>query len=175
MAGVKWGFNLYFAAGLILLLGGCATSKDPNDKLTTMLRGHLEALPRGVVPTSEIVVYRAHPVTLKIENLHVLTEDNIIGARVVEQMGTYAIEIKIDQWAVPLIEHSSSSHQGRRLAIQAQWGPKQENYRWLAAPKMTRRITDGTFTFTPDATLEECYQIVTGLNNKARKSKKAWD
>ena len=37
---------------------------------------------------------------------------------------------------------------------------------------MNQRIANGTVTFTPDATLEECYQIVAGLNNNARKTRK---
>lgn len=162
-------FNLYLILGLAVLGSGCASTKDPNDKLSTLLRVHLEAEPRQMIPPRTIAVYRSSPVMIEIESLYLLTEENVVGAKVVDQMGTYALEIQFDQWAVPLLEHNSSSHQGRRLAIQAQWGPKQEHTRWLAAPRMNTRIVNGRVTFTPDATLEECYQIVTGLNNNVRK------
>jgi hypothetical protein len=165
-------FNLYFVVGLAALLAGCATSKDPNDKLSTLLRVHLEVVPHQIIPKQTIALPRSHPVPIQVESLYLLTEDNVVRARVVNQMGAHAIEIQFDRWAIPLLEHNSSSYQGRRLAIQAQWGPDMEFTRWLAAPKMNRRIIDGLFTFTPDASLEESYQIVAGLNNNAHKTKK---
>ncbi len=165
-------FNLYFTAALAVWLTGCASTKDPNDKLFTQLRVYLEAQPHQMIPPRTITVNRAHPVSIEIESLYLLTDENVVSAKVVDQMGTYALQIKFDEWAIPLLEHNSSSYQGRRLAIQAQWGPKQEYARWLGAPRMTRRIIDGTVTFTPDASLEECHQIVVGLNNNVRKVKK---
>jgi hypothetical protein len=44
--------------------------------------------------------------------------------------------------------------------------------RWLAAPQITKHLSAGVFTFTPDATREEAERIVTGLNNVAEKVKK---
>jgi hypothetical protein len=169
--GEPW-FNFYLIAGLATLLTGCASTKDPTDKLSTLLRVHLEAQPQQMIPSGTIVVYRKAPEVVRIESLVLLTEEHVVRARVVEQMGTYAVQLQFSEWAIPLLEHNSSSYQGRRLAIQAQWGPKQEFGRWLGAPPMKQKIVDGTLTFTPDATREECYQIVTGLNNNARKTKK---
>ncbi|MCU0789209.1 MAG: hypothetical protein MUC91_13670 [Verrucomicrobia bacterium] len=139
--------------------------------MLTLLRVQLEAMPHGAVGTQTIYVPRSQPIPVTVETLYLLTEENVVQARMVQQFGTYAMEIQFNQWAIPLLEHNSSSHQGRRLAIQAQWGPKKEYARWLAAPKMSKRIINGTITFTPDATLEECQQIVAGLNNNARKVK----
>lgn len=170
-SGSRW-FNFYLTATMAVLLTGCASTKDPNDRLSTLLRVHLEAQPNQMIPSRKITVYRENPMVFEIESLYLITEENVVAAKVVDQMGTYALQVRFDQWAIPLLEHNSSSFQGRRLAIQAQWGPKQEYTRWLAAPRMNRRITDGTITFTPDATLEECHQIVTGLNNNVRKVRK---
>ena len=171
MRGRNIRFNSYFLIALAWLLAGCASTKDPNDKLETSLMVYLEAVPNQMISKKTIYLPRANPVPIEIENLYLLTQDNVVSASVVEQMGTYAIQIKFNDWAIPLLEHNSSSYQGRRLAMLAQWGPKLEYGRWLAAPKMNRRIIDGTVTFTPDASLEECYQIVIGLNNNARKAK----
>ncbi|MCU0770311.1 MAG: hypothetical protein MUE94_00885 [Verrucomicrobia bacterium] len=165
-------FNFYLIAGMAMWLGGCASTKDPNDKLSTQMRIHLEAQPSQMIPPQTIAVYRADPQPVKIESLCLLTEEHVVNARVVDQAGAYALQLQFNEWAIPLLEHNSSSYQGRRLAIQAQWGPKQEFTRWLGAPRMTQRIVNGTFTFTPDATREECFQIVAGLNNNARKVKK---
>ena len=37
--------------------------------------------------------------------------------------------------------------------------------RWLAAPMINKRISDGNYVFTPDATREEAERIVRGVNN----------
>lgn len=165
-------FNLYLAVALALLVAGCASTKDPNDKLSTLMRFYLESPPHSALPTMTVKVNRDNPLTLEVQSLPLLDESQVVEAKMVEKMGLYAIRIKFNQWAQPLLDYNSSSHQGLRLAIEAQFGPKQETTRWLAAPKLTRHITDGTLTFTPDATREECFQIVTGLNNDARKAKK---
>ena len=44
--------------------------------------------------------------------------------------------------------------------------------RWLAAPMITRRITNGLFVFTPDCSREEAERIVLGLNHVARQTHK---
>jgi hypothetical protein len=41
--------------------------------------------------------------------------------------------------------------------------------RWLAAPVIPRRISNGVLTFTPDASREEADLIAIGLNNVAKK------
>jgi hypothetical protein len=176
MTRLSFRFNFYLAATAAFVLAGCSTTRDPSDNLTTLLRVHLESQPDQMVPPKAIAVYRENPLTISIESLYLISEDNVVSAKVVEEMGTYAIQIQFDQWAIPLLDHNSSSWQGRRIAIQAQWGPKHEHTRWLAAPKMNRHISDGTITFTPDASLEETRDIVIGLNNDARKVAKplAW-
>ena len=169
----RWplGFNSCFLLALAWLLTGCASTKDPYDKLSTTLRIHLEAVPNQMIPKQTIQLPRSNPIPIEVEGLALLNEDHVVSAQVINQMGTHSIQIQFNQWAVPLLEHNSSSYQGRRLAILASWGPKGEYSRWLAAPKMNRRIVDGTITFTPDASLEESYQIVIGLNNNVRKAK----
>ena len=57
----------------------------------------------------------------------------------------------------------------RRLAIAAQFGEKEVQMRWLAAPVIRKRVTDGILAFTPDASREETELIVRGLNNVAVK------
>jgi hypothetical protein len=64
----------------------------------------------------------------------------------------------------------SAVNVGKRIAVVAQFPES----RWLAAPKITRSITDGTLTFTPDADLDECRRIVDGLNLVVQEQKKQW-
>ena len=44
-----------------------------------------------------------------------------------------------------------------------------KDYRWLAAPVISHRISDGVLVFTPDATREEAEEIALGLNNVSKK------
>jgi hypothetical protein len=154
------------------MTGGCAHTKDPNDKLSTLLRVHLEATDQTAITKQKIQVYRTSPIEVEIETLYLLNEEHVVSARVVEEMGTYALEIRFNNWAVPLLAHNSSSYQGRRIAFQAQFGPGQETVRWIGAPRLREVIDDGVIRFTPDATREEAYQIAAGLNNNARKVRK---
>ena len=55
------------------------------------------------------------------------------------------------------------------IAIFSQFGEEMKDYRWLAAPVINRRISDGVLVFTPDATREEAEEIALGLNNVAKK------
>ena len=69
-----------------------------------------------------------------------------------------------------LLEQCTTRNRGRRIAIFSQFGEKMKDYRWLAAPVISRRITDGVLVFTPDATREEAEEIAAGLNNVAKKT-----
>jgi len=172
MTGLGRGFNLYLALAAALLSAGCAHTKDPGDKLSTLLRVHLEATPQTAITKQKIFVYRSSPIEVEIETLYLLTEEHVVSSRVIDEMGTYALEIRFNNWAIPLLAHNSSSYQGRRIALQAQFGPKQETVRWIGAPRLSEVIDDGVLRFTPDATREEAYQIAAGLNNNARKARK---
>lgn len=152
------------------MLMGCKTPKDPNEKLATLMQVYLESNEVTALPSRTAQVYRAAPVDIEIETMPLLTEENVVDAKVIDQMGTYALMIEFDNRGKWLLEYQSSSFQGRRLVIAAQFGEKQEQERWLGAPALNRKVANGRIIFTPDATLEECYQIVAGLNNLARKA-----
>jgi murein DD-endopeptidase MepM/ murein hydrolase activator NlpD len=49
-------------------------------------------------------------------------------------------------------------------------GRKTRDGRWLAAPIITRRISNGVLVFTPDCSREEADQLVLGLNNVAKEN-----
>ena len=61
------------------------------------------------------------------------------------------------------------ANRGKKIAVFCQFGEKLKNVRWLAAPVISRRISDGVFIFTPDATREEAEEIALGLNNVFKK------
>ena len=81
--------------------------------------------------------------------------------------------MQFDRHGSWLLEQYSTQNLGRHFAIFSQFAAppdqKLNQGRWLAAPKLTQRITNGVLTFAPDATREEAEQIVVGLNNVAKK------
>ena len=113
-------------------------------------------------------MHRENPVSVRIENEPFVDEGNIIAASVEEGWGGFYIQVKLGRHGTWVLENLSASHVGKRVAVFAQF-PEE---RWLAAPVLAHRLSDGVFAFTPDATREEAERIVHGLNNVAAKLKK---
>jgi preprotein translocase subunit SecD len=164
-------FNIYFAvAAMFALLCGCQTDKPPKD--VGALRVHIETNP-GPGDTSQTVsVLRSDPVQVTVATDPILTEANIVSARVIDSPGGFAIEVRFDETGTWSLEQYSASNPGKHFAIYGQWGEKLVNGRWLAAPLITRRIASGLLAFTPDMSRAESDQLVLGLNNVAKKIQK---
>jgi preprotein translocase subunit SecD len=167
-------FNIYFAlAAMFALLCGCQTDKKPKD--VGALRVHIETIPGPEGTSQTVSVLRADPVLVTIFTMPILTEANIITAKVVDSPGGFAIEIQFDETGAWALEQYSASNPGKHFAIFGQWGEKLANGRWLAAPLITHRIGGGKLSFTPDASREEAGQLVLGLNDVAAKIHKGQD
>jgi len=157
-------FNIYL--GLLLasvIAGGCQSAAKRSREIST-LRLHLEVNPDGTDRNKPVPVYRASPVMINVENTPFLHEANISMAQVVEATGGFAIQVQFNSYGGKLLEQYSTAWKGKRIAIFSQFGDTAAQSRWLAAPLITRKITDGLLVFTPDATREEAERIVSGLN-----------
>lgn len=163
-------FNLFLALASLALLCGCQTDKKPKDVAT--LRVFIESNTANSGSTKTVSVLRSDPMLVTIYGEPILSEANIVEARVIDTRGGFAIQIQFDEISGTILEQYSAANPGRHFAIMAQWGQKLVNSRWLAAPLITRRIADGKLSFTPDMTREEADQLVLGLNNAARSNKK---
>jgi hypothetical protein len=164
-------FNLYFAlAAALAMLCGCRT--DKKDKDVAALRVHLEVSADVAGTAQTISVLRSDPVLVTIANEPVLTEANVIAAKVMDSPGGFSLEIQFDESGALMLEQYSAAYSGKHFAIFGQWGQKLVNGRWLAAPLITRRIYDGRLSFTPDMSRDEADQLVLGLNNVAKKIRK---
>jgi hypothetical protein len=172
-------FNLYLCAGLCLTLvltGGCQTEKHKRKYQPSTLQVHVEIHSDGTNLSERVPIYRQHPFMVNVDKEPILTELNMAGAQVVEVVGGFAIHLQFDRQGSIVLEQNSVDHQGRRFAIYCEFGEKLKEKRWLAAPIVSRRISNGILVFTPDATREEADELVFGLNNIARgvKKKTAW-
>ncbi|MGO9587814.1 MAG: SecDF P1 head subdomain-containing protein [Limisphaerales bacterium] len=164
-------FNIYLALAVLLGLAcGCQTSKKKTP--TAALRVHIEVSPEPGGTSQSISVLRADPVLVTIKREPILTEANIVSARVINARGGFAIEIKFDENGTWLLEQYSAANPGGHFVIGGKWSEKPGESRWLAAPVISRRISDGVLVFTADCEREEADQLVLGLNEIAKENHK---
>jgi preprotein translocase subunit SecD len=170
---IRWHrFNIYFGVALTLALAcGCNSTAHKKKAALSTLRLHMEMSRDRLGRSQNISVNRSVPVVLTVDKVPFLTETNVKEAKVVEDRGGFAVRIEFDQEGTYLLEQYTVANRERRVAVFCQF-PTLPEYalgpgRWLAAPKITGRITDGFLTFTPDATHEEADLLVLGLNHVA--------
>jgi 5-enolpyruvylshikimate-3-phosphate synthase len=108
--------------------------------------------------------------TFYIDRSPFLHEGYVKRAAVVTNLNSYGIEIEFDHQGALVLDSVSTSYKSRHIAIFSDFSPAQK--RWLAAPLVNNRITNGVLNFTPDASREEAERIVRGLNNVAGKWQK---
>jgi preprotein translocase subunit SecD len=169
------GFNLYLICGLLLAATlGCKTNKQ--DKVLSTIRFHLETKPNTqdrMAKSETVEVYRQHPISFTVDRTAFLTEASVKGAKVIDVMGGFALQVQFDAQGTWLLEEYTSANRSRHIVIASQFvepGEEQLNKgRYLGAPQIRTRIADGIFAFTPDATREEAEQIARGLNNVAER------
>ncbi len=156
-------FNTYLTLALAAgLLSACQTTK--RHEISSALRVYLEASADGISSQQTVSVARVHPMTFAVAATTVVTEANIVAAKVISTQDGFAIQVQFDESGAWTLEQFSTSYLGKHFIIFGQWGKKASDGRWLAAPLITRRIGNGTLVFTPDASREEAEQLVLGLN-----------
>jgi len=152
-------FNTYFALAVAVLVGaGCASSDSKHRNV--VLKLHLEINRDGTDRVGSATIGRSAPFTISIEKKAFLNELQIVNAELIESMGGYAIGLQFDQKGTWILDQYSTANKGRRFAVWAEYG----EVRWIAAPKITQRLSAGRFIFTPDVTREDAETIVKGLN-----------
>jgi preprotein translocase subunit SecD len=165
-------FNMILAAAC-LCLGGCKTSEDKKkEKEAAFLRMHLETNRDGTQHNAPVPIYRARPVYVTVERNAFLDEGFMSKVEIVDvdPHGGFALKITFNEEGKKRLDYLTTANKGRRLAVHTKWTEE----RWLAAPVITKRITDGVFIFTPDASREECERIVNGLKNVIKKLSKPY-
>jgi preprotein translocase subunit SecD len=162
-------FNLYLLLAVVALMG-CQTHKhEKKDKHVSMMRFHLENRAQVAETGKTVSVLRSNPVMVTVDSEPCLTELNIVKAQLLETPGGFAIEVKFDERGTWGLEQLTSANSGRHFAIFSQWSDKAKDSRWIAAPIISHRISNGVFSFTADTSREEAEAIVLGLNNMAEK------
>jgi hypothetical protein len=165
-------FNIILPMLLVLVLGCKSSEERKRAKEATFMRFHVEANVDGTQHNMRVPVYRSSPMLVGVERDAALDEGFMDKVELVtaDEFGNQAIKITFNEAGKKRLDYITSSYKGLRLVIQARW----TETRWLAAPLITKRITDGVFVFTPDASSEECERIISGLKNVIAKLKKPY-
>ena len=172
---IHWSrFNIYLVLGVTLaVLCGCNTEQRKRDKIVATLSIYAEVERNPNTPGQEASVFRSSPMKFNIAKDPFLSEKFVKEAKVINGVGGFALQLKFDRQGTWLLEQYSTANKGLHLAIFSQFvNPQEEKIndgRFLAAPKIEHRISDGLIVFTPDATREEADQLALGLNNVAKK------
>ncbi|HEY1789606.1 MAG TPA: hypothetical protein VGJ73_15720 [Verrucomicrobiae bacterium] len=167
-------FNLFlFLAALLPLLGGCsALGLGHKDEPVSALCVYVAVAPgRSTGSTSgteTVSVLRSNPVQITIDKTPVLTEGDVLAAKIIDTPEAPGIELRFDPMGTVVLEQCSATNPGGHLVIFGKWGKDLKNSRWLMAPLITERINNGLLSFTPDMTRDEAMQFVQGLNNVAK-------
>ena len=167
-------FNIYLLAAALLL--GCKTPQEKKEaaeakrqkKELSTIRFHLEAENDTTGRAAPVPILRAAPILVNVIKDSFLDERDVIRASIIDTVGGFVIVIQFDDHGRFVLDTVTSAHKGTRIAIMTEAADR----RWLAAPVITRRISDGSISFTPDATREESLRIVRGLNNASAKLRK---
>jgi hypothetical protein len=172
MKSCRLNINAFFCATMIALalaVCGCKTTEQKkSDKEQTLISLHLETNPDGSPRNHPVPVYRNRPEMVNVMLDPFLGNDNLAAAAVVDLEGGFGIRLQFDAHGTKVLEMYTGRYRGKRIAINCAF----PQLRWLAAPRITRTISDGSLIFTPDATREESEKIVRGLNNVAKKARK---
>ncbi len=165
-------FNIYLAVALAAAVAcGCRTSPESKaKKQLSTLRLHLETGRDASATTEAVPIYREHPYMVTVDKMPFLNEADVASAKVVDVVGGFALRIQFNHAGTATLEQYTIANRGRKIAVFSQFGEELMNIRWLAAPYISQRISDGVFVFTPDATREESEEIARGLNNVVKKA-----
>lgn len=166
-------FNIYLCIALGLLLAcGCQTpaekEKKKKDKEFSLIELHMEVNRDGSSDNEPVSINRDPPIYVNVNKTAFVDSNDITEAVLVEDLGGFGIRLKFNWRGTQLLEGMTTASRGKRIAVFCTFGPS----RWIASPVIQKRIEDGVFTFTPDASREEAERIVRGLNNVAKKIKK---
>jgi len=163
-------FNINLLALLLpLLAGGCLWGRSDGEKQEATLRVHIEVSPDSPTFSSVARVYREKPIEVSVDKSPFLTEVHVVGAKVVDMPGGYDLELKLSRQGTWLLESYTTANIGKHLAIFCQFGEKKFRHsRWIGAPVIEKRVSNGVLRFVPDASRSEAREIVIGLRNSAK-------
>ncbi len=145
---------------VLLTAAGCTSGPDRKSKKEeSVVQLFMEAEADIGDQTAVIQVVRSAPVPVRIYKRPFLDSSELVDAAVVDVVGGFVVQLQFTAHGALVLEQVSTAHRGSRIAVFGMF----PGGRWLAAPVVANRITNGVFVFTPDATREEAERLVRGV------------
>ncbi len=147
------------------------SKKEKKPKLIESIRVYVETKHDIEERSLSAVVGRSSPMRFMVEKLPILNEVHVESARLLDQFGSFQVQIKFNSLGSRILESYTAAAAGRHLLIMTEI---ENEGRWIAAPLIRRRLGDGQLVFTPDASREHMDLLVRGLNHLVEKNRKQW-
>jgi len=161
--------GIFCALVVVCLFCACNSAEKKKEakhgKEETILKLHMEKDRDDKPNQADVPIYRQRPVNIHIDTHEILNNYDIKEASLVDTEGGFAIRIAFDEHGKRVLENITAREAGRHFVVYAAF----PEVRWLAAPRISRRISNGELIFTPDATREEAERIVKGINHVTKK------
>jgi len=158
-------FNKYLTVCIIaictlMLTAGCASTKSKKN-YPPIMQFYLESTIPDPERNLKVRISEEPPVDITIDRSRLMDQSNIRNIGIVERTGTFALMIAFDYRGTRILEQISTANRGQRCAIYCEFTFNKTNVsRWLGAPVITHRITDGILEFTPRMSREEAEVLV---------------
>lgn len=166
-------FNIYLLCLILAVVGGCQSPEKKlekkKEKQISTLALHLEVIPDTMDFSRTVQIFREKPVEITVDRMPFLTEVDVSEAKIIEERDGWVLQIQFARHGAWLLEQYTTTNPGKHIAIFCTFGLDKKESRWLAAPLIRKRISNGILSFTPDATREEAGEIIFGLNHVAKK------
>lgn len=146
-------------------------SKKEKPKLNKSLRVYVETKHDIEERSLPAVVGRSSPMKFMVEKLPILNEVHVESAALLDQPGSFQVQVKFNSLGARILESYTAAAAGRHLLIMTELN---KEGRWIAAPLIRRRLGNGILIFTPDASREDMDLLVRGLNQMVEKNRKQW-
>lgn len=147
------------------------TRKSKKPKPVKHVRVYVETRHDIAERSLAATVGKSNPMAFQVEKLPILNEVHVEQAALIEEAGTYQVQLRFNSLGSRVLEAYSAGAVGRHFVIMTQID---EEARWIAAPLIRRRLGDGVLRFVPDASREDMQRLVNGLNGEIAKKKKRW-
>jgi hypothetical protein len=167
---VRFNINLLLFLGLAWGGWGCGHTKTKEKEAAKKgfndLNLHLEVNADGSDRNGTVMVGRQTPFPVNVEKVACIDTTQLGKVSLVDdEVGGFKMMLQFNREGTGLLQQCTVAFKGRHLAVFAEL----DDFRWIAAPLITKTISDGVFTFTPDATREEADKLALGLNKTIKK------
>jgi len=167
----RFNVNLVLALGVGLLTACHAIKESQKKEAVSTFQVFIETR-RDPDRSQTVKVGRDQPISFSIEKAPFVSEKNVKEAKVIGEVGGFALQVQLDRPGSWLLEQYTTANHGKHLVIFSQFSaPPDETLnegRWLAAPRITLNITNGLLSFTADVTRAEADHLALGLNHVAK-------